>query len=30
MMGMDELAAPKPGEPPVEPVAEPHVADEEE
>jgi hypothetical protein len=30
MMDMDEPAVPKPRESPVEPVAEPHVADEEE
>jgi hypothetical protein len=30
MMNMDEPAAAEPGEPPVEPVTEPHVADEEE
>jgi hypothetical protein len=30
MMNMDEPAAAEPREPPVEPVAEPHVANEEE
>jgi hypothetical protein len=30
MMHMDEPAAAEPGEPPVEPATEPHVADEEE
>jgi hypothetical protein len=30
MMNMDEPAAAEPGEPPIEPVAEPHVANEEE
>jgi hypothetical protein len=30
MMNMDEPAAAEPGEPPIEPVTEPHVVDEEE
>jgi hypothetical protein len=30
MMNMDEPAAAEPGEPPIKPVAEPHVANEEE